>query len=206
MENANTSADAIADHVMRVASTGQGELEVPAMKKFVQYCKAKCFPRLSEEAGDVLSSSYVRIRDDVRKNARPDEQAVIPITVRQLEALVRLAESLAKMRLDDEVQTEDVEEALRLFRVSTMAANSVDNQTQSSSTVMGPTNPQDMERSEQFLRQRLSVGTMVNKNRLMEEASAQGFNVMTVAKAVNVMVMRGEVQERNQGRLLRRIK
>ena len=48
---------------------------------------------------------------------------MIPITVRQLEALVRLSESLAKVRLDSEVRIEDVNEALRLFRVSTMAAN-----------------------------------------------------------------------------------
>ena len=37
------------------------------MKKYIQYAKAKCSPRLSEEAGDILASSYVKIRDDVRK-------------------------------------------------------------------------------------------------------------------------------------------
>ena len=52
---------------MRVATTGQGELDVPTMKKYIQYCKAKCAPRLSDEAGDILASSYVKIRDDVRK-------------------------------------------------------------------------------------------------------------------------------------------
>lgn len=61
------SSDAIADNIMRIATTGTGELEVPAMKKFIQYAKNRCFPRLSEEAGDVLASSYVKIRDDVRK-------------------------------------------------------------------------------------------------------------------------------------------
>ena len=52
---------------MRVATTGVGDLDVPTMKKYIQYCKAKCLPRLSEEAGDVLASSYVKIREDVRK-------------------------------------------------------------------------------------------------------------------------------------------
>ena len=47
-----------------------------------------------------------------------DDKTVIPITVRPLEALVRLSESLAKMRSDSEVQPQDTEEALRLFRVS----------------------------------------------------------------------------------------
>lgn len=63
------SPEAIAENIMRVATTGVGELDVPAMKKYVQYCKARCMPRLSEEAGDVLASSYVKIRDDVRKRS-----------------------------------------------------------------------------------------------------------------------------------------
>ena len=61
------TAEAIAENVMRVARTGVGELEVPAMKKYIQYAKAKCRPKLSEEAGHVLTSSYVKIRDEVRK-------------------------------------------------------------------------------------------------------------------------------------------
>jgi DNA replicative helicase MCM subunit Mcm2 (Cdc46/Mcm family) len=64
--NNNTPA-AIAENAMRVATTGVGELDVPTMKKYIQYAKAKCSPRLSEEAGDILASSYVKIRDDVRK-------------------------------------------------------------------------------------------------------------------------------------------
>lgn len=65
----SNSAQAIAENIMRVATTGVGELDVPAMKKYIQYCKARCAPRLSEQAGDVLASSYVKIRDDVRKRS-----------------------------------------------------------------------------------------------------------------------------------------
>jgi DNA replication licensing factor MCM5 len=129
-EAQTNSPEAIAENIMRVATTGWGEIDVPAMKKYVQYCKAKCKPVLSEEAGQVLTSSYVKIRDDVRKQAiqsqGEDATSVIPITVRQLEALVRISESLDKMRLDSQVRIEDVTEALRLFRVSTMAVNAAD--------------------------------------------------------------------------------
>jgi DNA replication licensing factor MCM5 len=38
--------------------------------------------------------------------------------VRQLEAIIRLSESIAKMRLSKEVNRSDVEEAHRLFSVS----------------------------------------------------------------------------------------
>lgn len=199
---------------MRVATTGEGELDVASMKKYIQYCKAKCSPRLSEEAGEVLTSSYVKIRDDVRRQSirasgvnGEDTQATIPITVRQLEALVRLSESLAKMRLDSEVRSEDVSEALRLFQVSTMAANAADQQRADSTfgSVAAP-NRAEMERTEQFLLSRLTIGSMVNKQKLVEEAAGQGFNAVLVARALSVMASRGNLQERNQGRLLKRIK
>ena len=63
----NNSPAAIAENAMRIATTGVGQLDIPTMKKYIQYCKAKCKPRLSDEAGDILASSYVKIRDDVRK-------------------------------------------------------------------------------------------------------------------------------------------
>eukprot|EP00934_Nitzschia_sp_Nitz4_P004673 Nitzschia sp. Nitz4//scaffold41_size133979//5474//8075//NITZ4_003325-RA/size133979-processed-gene-0.235-mRNA-1//-1//CDS//3329551404//4663//frame0 len=205
------SPEAIADNVMRIVTTGKGELDVPSMKKYIQYCKTKCKPTLSEEAGQVLTSSYVKIRDGVRKNnmqssGGEDTQSVIPITVRQLEALVRISESLAKIRLDSEVRIEDVNEALRLFRVSTMAANSVDQNMMSQSILAGGSNPEEVERAQSFLRSRLAVGSLVNKQRLLEEAAGQGYNVMVLSKVVSVMAMQGEILERNQGRLIKRIK
>ena len=49
-------------------------------------------------------------------------KGTIAITVRQLEAIIRLTESLAKMHFRSLATREDVEEAIRLFRVSTMDA------------------------------------------------------------------------------------
>jgi len=215
----SNSAAAIAENAMLVATSGQGELDVPTMKKYIQYCKAKCKPRLSEEAGDILSSSYVKIRDDVRKRcmeAGGQAQAAIPITVRQLEALVRVSESLAKMRLDPRVQSEDIAEALRLFKVSTMTANSADVNGSNATPnqrgapgegLMGAMPTQDeLMRAESFLRSRLAIGAVLNKQRVVEEASAQGYNAMVVARALSIMVARGEVQERNQSRMVKRVR
>ena len=46
----------------------------------------------------------------------------IPITVRQLEAIIRISESQAKMRMAAFATEADVDEALRLFQVSTLDA------------------------------------------------------------------------------------
>ncbi|OEU21385.1 MCM-domain-containing protein [Fragilariopsis cylindrus CCMP1102] len=208
----------IAENMMRVATTGQGDLDVPTMKKYIQYCKSRCKPTLSEEAGQVLTSSYVKIRDDVRKSILrsqgEDAQATIPITVRQLEALVRISESLAKLRLDSEVRIEDVNEALRLFRVSTMAANSTDQTNgmaggaggQSILSGAGANNREEFDRAQGFLRCRLAIGSTVNKQKLIEEGSGQGYNFMTMVRVLSAMAQRGEILERNQGRLLKRVK
>ncbi|MGK3743460.1 MAG: DNA replication licensing factor MCM5 [Bacillariaceae sp.] len=218
-EAQNNSPEAIAENVMRVATTGQGDLDVPSMKKYIQYCKSRCKPTLSEEAGQVLTSSYVKIRDDVRKSILrsqgEDAQATIPITVRQLEALVRISESLAKIRLDSEVRIEDVNEALRLFRVSTMAANSTDQTNgmagggaggQSILSGAGANNREEFDRAQGFLRCRLAIGSTVNKQKLIEEGSGQGYNFMTMVRVLSAMAQRGELLERNQGRLLKRVK
>lgn len=46
----------------------------------------------------------------------------ITATPRQLESLIRLSQALAKMRLSNEVKSEDVREAARLIRVATQNA------------------------------------------------------------------------------------
>lgn len=145
-------------------------------------------------------------------------QAAIPITVRQLEALVRVSESLAKMRLDSRVQSEDIAEALRLFKVSTMTANSADSSGSNAPSNRGvpgtaaglmsaamPTQ-EELMRAETFLRSRLAIGAVLNKQRVVEEAAAQGYNAMVVARALSIMVSRGEVQERNQSRMVKRVR
>ncbi|KAG0417760.1 DNA replication licensing factor MCM5, partial [Dictyocoela roeselum] len=51
-----------------------------------------------------------------------NEKSPIPITVRQLEAIIRLSEALARMELNHEVMPSHVDEAIRLFQKSTMEA------------------------------------------------------------------------------------
>ena len=43
-----------------------------------------------------------------------DEESPVPITARQLEAIIRLAEASAKIRLKDTVDKEDAQKAVRL--------------------------------------------------------------------------------------------
>lgn len=93
------------------------------MKKYVNFCKKSCAPRLSADSASTLASYYVSVRSDVQKREKNSgERSSIPITVRQLEAIIRIAESLAKMTLTASVSKDHIQEAISLFGASTIQA------------------------------------------------------------------------------------
>lgn len=64
---------------------------------------------------------YVSDRQKAKDHkALTHSKSSIPITVRQLEAVIRLSEALARMKLKNEVGTEEVNEAHTLFEQSTL--------------------------------------------------------------------------------------
>lgn len=87
---------------------------VEFLTSYISYARAKCQPRITEQAAAELVNSYVAMRklgEDVRASERR-----ITATTRQLESMIRLSEAHAKMRLSDEVTTHDVSEAVRLIK------------------------------------------------------------------------------------------
>ncbi|HYA10709.1 MAG TPA: minichromosome maintenance protein MCM [Thermoplasmata archaeon] len=79
------------------------------LKKYVAYARG-VRPHLADEALGVLEDYYVRVR---RQGEEPD--APVPITARQLEALVRLSEAAARARLSEVVRAEDANRAIRIM-------------------------------------------------------------------------------------------
>lgn len=201
--------ESVADKAARVAMTG-GSLDIKTFKKFVMYCRSRCSPRLSQESSEVLASSYVKIRDDVRRRASEnggDTAQVVPITVRQLEALVRLSESQAKMRLAAEVEAQDIAEALRLFRVATMAASETDaNNGQDMMKAAEGGNREDYLKAETFLKSRVGVGQMANKKSLIEQGVGIGMNAAIVARVLAVFCRKGDFLEKSSGKQVYRVK
>merc|ERR1711871_1023753 len=199
----------IAHHVMGVhinASmseiTPEGDIDMATLKKYVCFCRERCAPRLNDAAAAMLNSQYVQVRNQARLNLAnsPGQNQVVPITIRQLEALIRLSESLAKMRLSSEATEMDVEEALRLFNVSTLATSL------SNPAIFGLGESSDaIKRSEEYLRRRLGLRLVINSKQVIEEAQLQGYSNDSVKHAIAAMVLRREVVEKNQGKLLMRV-
>jgi DNA replication licensing factor MCM5 len=149
------------------------EISLENLRKFIQFCRAKCGPRLSEQAAEKLKSQYVLMRAGTGQHERETGKRMsIPITVRQLEAVVRISESLAKMRLQPFAGDNDVNEALRLFNVSTMSAA----MSGTLSGVEGFTSQEDQEqlqRIEKQVRRRFVVGSQVSEHAIIQDLVKQ---------------------------------
>lgn len=100
-----------------------GELGLVELRNYIFYAKMNVNPRMNEESAITLENLYIKDRLKAKHAINTNStfflilESHIPVTVRQLEAIIRLAESIAKMRLSTIVTKEDVEEAHRLFSV-----------------------------------------------------------------------------------------
>ena len=101
----------LADHILKIhkENTIDYEIEPELLRKYIAYARKTANPILTEEANNVLREFYVNTR-----NSNPEEQGAVPITARQLEAIIRLAEASAKIKLKDQVEKEDAEKAVKL--------------------------------------------------------------------------------------------
>lgn len=204
----------LAKHVMNIHMNAlqttedkrEGELSVQTLKKYVSYCRSKCGPRMSEEAAEKLKNRYVLMRNGASEHERDTGKRItIPITVRQLEAIIRISESLAKMRLAPFATDADVDEALRLFQVSTLdAAMSGD-----LSGAEGFTTEEDQEmisRIEKQVKRRFVIGSQVSEHAIVQDFLKQKYPERAIYKVIHFMLRRGELQHRMQRKMLYRMK
>ncbi len=202
----------IADHVLNIHAGGGDELALAAdpqqekerqfLKRYIEYARAMCKPRVGERAMRMLEDSYVKYREEMRERKRTGGHAAVPITVRQLEAIVRISESLAKMCLQSTVTEEHVQEALRLFEVSTIdaARSGV-----ADMVVLSAEQREELQVVETQIRQKLAIGATMSKRHLIDDLSRIGVNEWAVTRALLVMTQRGDVAERAEGRRVTRM-
>ena len=97
------------DESIVVGNPGEELLPLKSLTKYIAYAKAKIRPRLSKDAASKLVQSYSEMR-----RARGNRN-VVTATTRQLEAMIRISEAFAKMRLSVEVTQKDVIDAKQLI-------------------------------------------------------------------------------------------
>src|SRR5436309_1079992 len=77
-------------------------------RKYVAYAK-RIYPVMTDEAMEIIEKKYL----EIRKTGEAAGSSV-PITPRQLEAIIRLSEAGARLRLSEAVGAEDAERAVRI--------------------------------------------------------------------------------------------
>jgi replicative DNA helicase Mcm len=83
-------------------------MDIEFLRKYVAFSK-RLIPVMADDAMKTLESYYVNIR-----KLGEGEESSVPITARQLEALIRLSEASARARLNPIVTAEDAERAIKI--------------------------------------------------------------------------------------------
>jgi len=108
--------EAIASHVLfeQQDTKQRGSIDSELFRKYIAYAKQKFHPRLTDEAIKSIKDFYVNLRNAPTSSESPLKP--IPITARQLEALVRLSEASARSRLSDNVEKIDADRSIDLMK------------------------------------------------------------------------------------------
>lgn len=80
--------------------------------QYISYARRFCQPKIPDYVVTDLVQQYCAMRN------MGNSKKTITATPRQLESMIRIAESIAKMRLSDTVEKRDVEESVRLIKTA----------------------------------------------------------------------------------------
>ena len=89
------------------------------LKKFLMYVRARDPPTLIDESAQFLREHWGRLRQiDHELTTRKKLSHILPVTIRSLESLIRLATACAKLRLATQISIVDCARAVRLFLIA----------------------------------------------------------------------------------------
>lgn len=216
-ERSRERDEMIARHVLEVHRTAGASGDVDEvderreeefLKRYVEFCRTHCSPRLTESACKLLTNEYVELRTEAKRAAATtsgdgSEIPAVPVTVRQLEAMVRISESLAKMTLQTTATEAHVRQSLDLFRASTMDAvksGLMD------VAVFTEEQRAEVHRVEEQVRRRVAIGAFVAERKLVDELVRVGFSESMVRKALLFLQANGDFEYRRERRLVHRLK
>jgi len=109
----NATPDVSEEEVRDVTEDVEPSITPELLRKYVAYAKRSCFPIMTEGAKERIEEFYVDLREQGTGGDAP-----IPVTARKLEALVRLAEASARVRLSDTVEEADADRVIEVVRAS----------------------------------------------------------------------------------------
>ncbi|KAI8343924.1 MCM2/3/5 family-domain-containing protein [Chlamydoabsidia padenii] len=104
------------DDFAKPAADDEDIIPQDVLRKYIMYSREMIHPQLQQVDEDKLSRLYSELRRESLASGS------IPITVRHLESMIRLAEANAKMHLREYVRSDDVDMAIRVALDSFISA------------------------------------------------------------------------------------
>jgi len=197
----------MSDHILKLHQTrgyvGSPPIPPDLLKKYISYARKNIVPRLTLEAAERIRKFYL----EMRSLGRESETATIPITPRQLEALVRMAEARAKMALREEVTVDDAEAAIRLMRY-VLERTAIDRETGriDIDTIMTGKPLSQRERLMKLIdiiREKVKeIGGAVKIEEIVEAAEEAGLDKKFVQIAIDRMLREGLLYEQRPGYIM----
>jgi DNA replication licensing factor MCM3 len=83
------------------------------LKKYISFAKSSKQPEIGQDCIEYAAQFYSALR--LKANNYDANKIAIPITVRTLETMIRLATSHAKLRLQKSVEPSDIDVAIELL-------------------------------------------------------------------------------------------
>ncbi len=101
----------LAEHILNIHKSAEipFDIDPELLRKYIAYARKNVHPQLTHGAIEVLQEFYVGMRGSAE-----DDDSPVPITARQLEALVRLSEANCRIRLGKEITAFDAKRAIKL--------------------------------------------------------------------------------------------
>lgn len=109
----------LAEHILLSRTTPESVtpiMDTNFLRKYIAYVKRINHLDIEPEAAETMKNFYV----EMRNRYAGEETKTISLTLRQYEALIRMAEASAKIRLDTKVRQQDADRAIKLLKFSLM--------------------------------------------------------------------------------------
>ncbi len=196
----------IADHILKMHKGNEDEMkdiqpliQADLFRKYIAYARKNILPKLIDEAAEKIGDYYVELR------ARSKE--TVSATPRQLEALIRLSEASAKIRLSDIVTISDTERAIKLteFVLREVATDETGRIDIDRIAAEHPQATRDKVRSIEEIIQILigeSEDKMATFEDIISEAVSKGIDKFSAERLLEELKRKGVVFEPRQGKFM----
>ncbi|MBW3012677.1 AAA family ATPase, partial [Candidatus Woesearchaeota archaeon] len=175
-------------------------IETSLIRKYVAYAKQRCFPILTDDAITEIQNYYVKMRS----SGIEEGSKSVPISARQLEGILRLAEASARVRLAEKVTVEDARRAIDLmqFWLSELAMDKETGKIDIDKIASGITSSERQKIvgvRDIIIELENKLGKVIPTDDIIKEAETKGISATKVEESIEKLKRSGDIFEPKPG-------